>query len=552
MSRFENLELSIAITRLNAGAYPQMQIPAEHFAIWVLKAPYPSGYVHHDRIWPAELNQVWQSWQQLFSTLPIKSLSPIAADPPAPLSVEPALPASTAGQSLSSRLMQQLGINLWQWLFDGSIQNSFTHSRGMAQGQTKPLRLRLEIRDPHLIGLPWELMQPQAGKPAISLDPQLLFSRTTSDVDRLTERAPAYSLNILLVLGQDSLSSVAGTESRLRLNQEAETLVQILKQSTQAALNGNPGAGFVPCQVDTLIQPTAAELITRLETGHYNIFFYAGHGEPAPAGGQLMLRPDATLSGTELAQVLVSNGVTLAVFNACWGSMSDQHNNVPTPRSSLAEVLIHHGVPAVVAMRDSIADTEALSFISIFAQALAEGMPVDRAVAVARQQLLTVYKFNQPAWTLPVLYMHPEFDGELIEPVDEISTELPNSPTWMGHRIPTAFLRLAGIQDKVWPVRGNLMRVGRLWENDLVLQERWVSQRHAEIFCRDNGVNGVSSPTYFLKDFSRFGTMILMPAGGWQKVHHQEVPLQSGTQLKFGSSQGQTWDFIIETPNGGH
>jgi hypothetical protein len=33
---------------------------------------------------------------------------------------------------------------------------------------------------------------------------------------------------------------------------------------------------------------------------------------------------------------------------------------------------------------------------------------------------------------------------------------------------------------------------------------------------------------------------------GWQKIHHQEVPLQSGIKLKFGSSQGQTLEFIIE------
>ena len=111
-------------------------------------------------------------------------------------------------------------------------------------------------------------------------------------------------------------------------------------------------------------------------------------------------------------------------------------------RSSLAEVLIHHGVPAVLGMRDSIADREALSFIQTFAQALASRMSVDRAVAVARQQLLTLYKFNQPAWTLPVLYMHPEFDGQLTEPVDDLKTDLPlNSSTWLGRLPSSAYLR---------------------------------------------------------------------------------------------------------------
>jgi len=50
-------------------------------------------------------------------------------------------------------------------------------------------------------------------------------------------------------------------------------------------------------------------------------------------------------------------------------------------------VLIHHGVPAVLGMRDEI-DREALSFIRTFAQALRSRLPIDQAVAIARQQLL--------------------------------------------------------------------------------------------------------------------------------------------------------------------
>jgi len=38
--------------------------------------------------------------------------------------------------------------------------------------------------------------------------------------------------------------------------------------------------------------------------------------------------------------------------------------------------------------------------------------------------LLISYKFNQPAWTLPILYTHPEFNGELIRPLAEAVTEI--------------------------------------------------------------------------------------------------------------------------------
>ncbi len=542
MSQSEIPCLTIAIAPLNASASRYIPArtdgtdrPTNHFAIWVLKAPLPGGYVHHDCIWSDTLTQTWQAWQQMFSPNPPGFGEKISFF------------SNESGQSTShsSRLMLELGINLWQFIFNGPIANSFNQSLGMAIGREQPLRVQLDIRDPNLIALPWEIGQPKPGKPTISLNPQLRFSRTTSDVDSLSKVASSDRLNILLVLGSDGESKSPNT--LLQLDKEANTLKQILQHSH----SGYP-VPAVPCYVDTLIQPTPAELIEHLETGNYNIMFYAGHGVKAPDGGQLLLRSDTTLSGTELAQVLVSNGVTLAVFNSCWGAQPFiDENQQAIPRSSLAQVLIHHGLPAVLAWGDEVTDEEALSFIQAFAAGLANRMSVDRAVAIARQKLLTLYKFNQPAWSLPVLYMHPEFNGELIQSLELLITELPdNSTTALNFSLPVALLRPVEGDAKqfspnqVWQVEGGRLTVGRRSENNLVIQERWVSQQHAEIFYRDISAQDNPEPSYFLRDFSRYGTLILTQTG-WQKIHHQEVPLTSGVQLKFGSSQGLTLEFVI-------
>lgn len=529
--------LSLAIARLSASG-------AEHFAIWVLKAPYPGGYVHHDCPWSENLTQTWLEWQDLFSLrgLPhVPQVHHAAQTARMPLEV-----IGASGQTTihTARLMQQLGIDLWDWLFDGPIENVLAESRGIASGQNKPLRLRLEIRDPDFIPLPWEIMQPTAGRQAISLSQQLLFSRTTSNVDTLKPfLRNNQSLNILLVLGQDTQRPTRSLIG-LQLEEEAKALANVLKASGPATAVSEFIVPVV-CNVETLLQPTRAELIAALETGVYNVLFYAGHGEPAPDGGLLFLRPDDNINGTELAQVLVRTQVTLAVFNACWGAQPDQIGSQTIPRSSLAEVLIHHGVPAVLGMRDSIADREALSFIQTLAQALAARMPIDQAVAVARQQLLTLYKFNQPAWTLPVLYMHPQFEGELIKPVEDGITELPSS-SFDYLKPPSQIAALRSLDlTKLWQIRGGLMRVGRDTQNDLVIHEQSVSQKHAQIICRDDISAQENTPTYFLRDFSRNGTWILRTEG-WQKVHHQEVLLQPGLQLKFGSPSGQTLEFVIE------
>lgn len=536
---------------------------AGHFAVHVIKAPHPGGYVLNECIWSDTLIQLWQSWQEMFSArgLPnVPHVSQVNAPIPDPvMPTDTGIPPSGQPVGRAGRLMQNLGIYLWQWLFDGSIQTSLSHSQGIAMGQGKPLRLRLEVRDPDLIALPWEIMRDGAGKPAISLSQQLLFSRTTSDVHALPPLRTDHTLKILLVLGQDADPQQAGGSSRqealntLKLNQEAMALAHVLKTA------GSTGSEFSSshCQVDTLVQPTSKELISHLESQSYNVLFYAGHGVAAPDGGLLFLRPDMTLNGTELAQVLTHCQVKLAVFNACWGaqpdrydsnnaiSMSESQVSQTIPRSSLAEVLLHHGVPAVLGMRDSITDEEALSFIQVFAKALAERLPIDQAVASARQYLLALYKFNHQAWTLPVLYMHPEFDGELLKPLEGNLTQLPGSTTRVGQQAPTASLRSL-TSARVWQIRGGVMRVGReKTENDLVLPEDGgASRKHAVIFYRQFQKNGITEATFFLEDFSSYGTWVLGPTG-WQKIHRQEVPLQSGAQLKFGSSQNEPLEFII-------
>ena len=540
--RSDPIRLRIAIERLSSAA-------ENHYAIWVVEAPYPGGYVHHDRAWPEELNQAWHNWLQFFSLRGLPDVPHIPSADVPPLVIEDLIdedPSST-GRSYTSRLMQSLGIRLWQWLFDGEIQISLERSLGIAIGQGNSLCLCLDIRDPSLIALPWEIMQSQPGRQAMSISEQIRVSRTTSAVDPLAEASLDYSLKILLVLGEENLpnqgDSPRPSSEALRLEAEAETLKRILQGESTS---GRYRTTAAPCQVDVLVRPSPTALIRKLEQEQYNVFFYAGHGIPAPDGGLLFVHAEAPLNGTELAQVLTRCRVKLAVFNTCWGAQPDQQNQQTIPRSSLAEVLLHHGVPAVLAMRDSIADQEALSFIKAFSRALSERHPVDRAVAIARQHLLTIYRFNQPAWTLPVLYMHPDFDGQLLEAPNVDITRLPGegAPT-----SPVAAIRAVENPSLVWHLYGGIMRVGRRPENDLVIPEPWVSSQHAEIFCRQISGGGETIPsktTYHLKDNSRYGTFC-QEAGHWRHIHHQEISLNPGTQLRFGSPQGRLMEFVFDT-----
>ncbi|HEY9834188.1 MAG TPA: hypothetical protein V6D26_26795, partial [Stenomitos sp.] len=275
MSGNENPCLSLAIARLSTAG-------EENFAIWVLNAPYPGGYVLHQTIWSPVMTQTWLAWQEMFSLRGLPHVPLIHHASQSARTLPPDSDLGAAGQttSYSSRLMQRLGIDLWAWLFEGPIRNTLAQSQGIAIGQNKPLRLRLEIRDPDFIPLPWEIMQPMAGKQAISLSQQLLFSRTTSDVDLLKPFTRSnQALNILLVLGQD-VQRLSRSTTGLQLEQEAAALANVLKACGQPNLSSEKFVAPVTCNVETLLQPTPTELIEALEKGAFNILFYAGHGEP--------------------------------------------------------------------------------------------------------------------------------------------------------------------------------------------------------------------------------------------------------------------------------
>lgn len=503
--------LSVVIDRLNTTEKP-------HFAVWVINSPLPEGFAHHSIGWSEDLTHAWLAWQEIFCPDQRYVISGVEK-PIANLTHQDL--QECREQPYSVRLMQHFGILLWQWLWNGDIRRSFEQNQSFAIGRQSSLRVRLEIRDPDLIPIPWEIMQPSIGKPAISLNRQIVFSRTTTDVDilKIKDQKPN-KLKILLVLGEKQGNS-------LKLEEDAQILKQVFHSASAEA------------NVNILLQPTTVELITALDQGDYNIFFYAGHGTKNPDGGLLFLGTEAEVNGIELAQVLVRNQVTLAVFNACWSAQPDQEDGVMIERSSLTEVLIHYGVPAVLGMNDSIADQEALTFIEAFSRGIASGMCVDEAVRLARQQLLTIYKFNQPAWTLPILYMHPNFDGTFLANSLESTTILPS--------VPSAYLRKLDTQ-QMWKIQG-VIRIGRhpisrsQEINQVVITETWVSSEHALIIYRETE-KGYS---YFLKDISRFGTYV-NHSGQWELFHLEEVGLKDGAKIRLGAMNGQTLEFLLENP----
>jgi hypothetical protein len=204
----------------------------------------------------------------------------------------------------------------------------------------------------------------------------------------------------------------------LQLKREVLHLQQELENRTANPLKNSPHSPEI--QLTILEQPDREQLTQALEQGHYQVLHYAGHSNLGSRGGELYLVSSRTgltetLNGDDLAGLLVNNGIQMAVFNSCRGAYGDPSDLADdSPERNLTEALVKRGIPAVLAMAESIPDDVALTLTRLFYRNLNQGYPVDLSLSRARAGLISAYGSHQLYWALPILYQHPDFDGYLI------------------------------------------------------------------------------------------------------------------------------------------
>jgi tetratricopeptide (TPR) repeat protein len=311
-----------------------------------------------------------------------------------------------------------LGEQLYGTLFQGSIRDRWISAQSVADSQDAALHLRLGLRGDRLLQLPWEALYGEGRLLTTGTD--ITFSRYRSqfgrsgsfDARRLTARQPEM-LRILVAL------AAPDDQAALAVEQEVDRLRQELSESA------------AQMTIDVLDQPDREHLTHALEQGQYHVFHYAGHSDPGPDGGSLQLVNRRTglaepLAGNDLAGLLVNNGVWLAFLNSCRGSDSPQ-NRQEASTDTLAAALMRRGVPGVLAMSEQIPDDVAITLMQLFYRNLRPDYSLDLATSRMRQGLVSTYGSAQFYWALPILYLHPDFDGLVFAP-GSVTTTTPRSP----------------------------------------------------------------------------------------------------------------------------
>lgn len=304
-----------------------------------------------------------------------------------------------------------LGQQLHSGLFQGRLRDSWNCAQSIAQHRREVLQLRLGLKDRRLPRLPWEVLH--ADDRPIATGTDVVFSRyhTGTSLLKPTRIIPNSPLRILMALASPS------DRDSLKLKREVLHLQQELQNRTVNPLKNNLHAPEI--ELTILEQPDREQLTQALEQGHYQVLHYAGHSNLGSRGGELYLVSSRTgltetLSGDDLAGLLVNNGIQMAVFNSCRGAYGDPSDiGEDSPERNLTEALVKRGIPAVLAMAESIPDDVALTLTRLFYRNLKQGYPVDLSLSRARAGLITAYGAHQLYWALPILYQHPEFDGYL-------------------------------------------------------------------------------------------------------------------------------------------
>ena len=292
------------------------------------------------------------------------------------------------------------GRQLCESVFSGDVGVAWQRSMDDAEREGLGLRLRLRLGDAsELAELPWEyLYLPTA-------DRHLVLSAWTPLVRYLDlPRAPK-PLTVQPPLRL--LAMVSSPSDYPALDTDTEW------SKVSASLDPLEDAGMV--EVTRLDTATLHELQRALRRTDYHVFHFIGHGgfDEQASDGILVLEDENNRSrrvtGHELGTILTdARSIRLAVLNSCEGARAGGAD----PFGGTAPTLVRGGIPAVVAMQFEITDAAAIVFAQELYAAVADGYPIDAAVAEARRAIFGAG--NDVEWGTPVLYMRAD-DGRLFD-----------------------------------------------------------------------------------------------------------------------------------------
>lgn len=303
-------------------------------------------------------------------------------------------------ESPEMEAVRVFGERLFEEVFDGPVGACLYRSLDEAQRQEAGLRIRLHLVDtPELLDLPWEYLCLPDGGRFLSLSVETPLVRYLDLPELIRPLVVEPPLRVLAMISDPN------DYPRLDVQEEWAKLQEALGDLEQRRL----------VVLKRLEPPTLGALQRRLRQGECHVFHFVGHGgfDERTQDGVLILEDKQgrgrLVSGQDLGTMLHDHRpLRLALLNACEGARTSRSD----PFAGVAQNLVRQRIPAVIAMQFEVADQAAITLAHEFYSALADGYPVDAALAEARKAVFA--QENDVEWGKPVLYMRAP-DGHIFD-----------------------------------------------------------------------------------------------------------------------------------------
>ena len=287
----------------------------------------------------------------------------------------------------SDAQMIDFGDDLFETLFQGEVRRLYDEARSRQQGRKLDLVLTSMIS--WIAEKPWEFAYDRTRKSFLATEEVHFIRNALAAVpaERIAPRAGP--LRILVAAAQP-----VGF-GHLSVTQEEE----VIRRGFDALV----AAGLA--EVTTLPRATPGAIQGCLSTAAFDIVHFIGHGAfDEKTGGSLVFEDGSggsfQVGERSLREIFCGRGVSLVFLNACEsgsGGKADFNKGV-------AQALVSHGLPALVANQYSVLDSSATSFAQHFYWALAQGMGIGQAAREARIAVNCSLQGELIDWAVPVVY----------------------------------------------------------------------------------------------------------------------------------------------------
>ena len=284
--------------------------------------------------------------------------------------------------------MMDFGSDLFETLFQGKVRRLYDEARSRQQGRKLDLVLTSMI--PWIAEKPWEFAYDRTRRSFLATEEVHFVRNAMAAVPAERIQPRAGPLRILVAAAQPVGFG--------RLSVEQETAV------IRRGFEGLVAAGLA--EVEVLARATPRSIQFSLSSQHFDIVHFIGHGsfDEARGVGSLIFEDENgnsfELDERPLRELFCGRGISLVFLNACQsgsGGRADFNRGV-------AQSLVSHGLPALVANQYSVLDSSATSFAQHFYWALAQGMGVGQAAREARIAVNCSMQGDLIDWAVPVVY----------------------------------------------------------------------------------------------------------------------------------------------------